>query len=88
MATVHLARLVSASWQAGVDEFADRGCGLVRAEAQFAAQQALPVYPAAAGDFVATAINLRLRFAGGNTARPSELTVVNGSKTESFRRAD
>ena len=24
---------LSASWQAGVDEFADRGCGLVRAEA-------------------------------------------------------
>ena len=27
------------SWQAGVDEFADRGCGLVRAEAEFAAQE-------------------------------------------------
>src|SRR5580704_1119932 len=29
-----------ASWQAGIDEFADRGCGLVRAKAQFAAQEA------------------------------------------------
>ena len=29
-----------ASWQAGVDEFADRGCGLVRAKAEFAAQEA------------------------------------------------
>jgi CubicO group peptidase (beta-lactamase class C family) len=55
---------------------------------EFARQQALPVYPAAAGDFVATAINLRLRFAGDNAARPSELTVFNGNTTELFKRAD
>jgi hypothetical protein len=56
--------------------------------AEFTGQQALAVYPAAAGDFVATAINLRLRFAGSDTARPSELTVVNGNETESFKRTD
>jgi len=54
----------------------------------FARQQALAVYPAADGDFVARAINLRLRFAGDDAARPSELTVINGNKTESFKRAD
>jgi len=54
----------------------------------FAGQQPLPLYPAAAGDFVATAINLRLRFSDGDAARPSELTVVTGSKTESFKRTD
>ena len=32
--------LCLASWQAGIDEFADRGCGLVPAKAQFAAQEA------------------------------------------------
>jgi hypothetical protein len=46
------------------------------------------VYPAGAGEFVARAINLRLRFADGDGARPPELTVVNGSKTESFKRTD
>lgn len=55
---------------------------------EFAHQQALPVYPAAAGEFFATAIDLRLRFAGGDQARPSELTVVNGNKTASFKRTD
>jgi len=55
---------------------------------EFAHQRALPVYPAAAGEFFARAINLRLRFAGGDTARPPELTVVNGNKTESFKRTD
>jgi len=55
---------------------------------EFAHRQALPVYPAAAGEFIARAINLRLRFAGGDTARPPELTVVNGHKTESFKRTD
>ena len=55
---------------------------------EFAHQQALPVYPAGAGEFVARAINLRLRFADGDGARPPELTVVNGSKTESFKRTD
>lgn len=55
---------------------------------EFARQQALPVYPAAAGDFVARAINLRLRFTGSNTARPSELTVIHGNKAESFKRID
>ena len=29
-----------ASWQAGIGEFADGGCGLVAAEAEFAAQEA------------------------------------------------
>jgi CubicO group peptidase (beta-lactamase class C family) len=56
---------------------------------EFARQQALPVYPAADGDFVATAINLRLRFSGDDdTAKPSELTVVNGSRKDSFKRTD
>lgn len=55
---------------------------------EFAPQQALPMYPAAAGEFVATAINLRLRFTGADTARPSELTVINGNKTETFERTD
>jgi CubicO group peptidase (beta-lactamase class C family) len=55
---------------------------------EFAFQQALPLYPAAAGEFFARAINLRLRFAGVDPARPSELTVVNGNKTELFKRTD
>lgn len=55
---------------------------------EFARQQALPLYPAASGEFFARAINLRLRFAGAGPARPSELTVVNGNKTELFKRAD
>jgi CubicO group peptidase (beta-lactamase class C family) len=55
---------------------------------EFALQPALPLYPAAAGEFVARAINLRLRFGGADPARPSELTVVNGAKTESFKRGD
>jgi hypothetical protein len=53
----------------------------------FPAQPALPVYPAAGGGFFARAIDLRLRFTGGaDPARPSELTVVNGAKTDVFRR--
>lgn len=55
---------------------------------EFAFQPALPLYPAAAGEFFATAINLRLRFAGTDPARPSELTVVNGNKADLFRRTD
>jgi hypothetical protein len=55
---------------------------------EFAGQRALAVYPAAAGDFVAKAINMRLRFAGEDTARPSELTVFNGNRTELFRRTN
>jgi CubicO group peptidase (beta-lactamase class C family) len=56
---------------------------------EFASQPALPLYPAAAaGEFFARAINLRLRFAGVDPAKPSELTVVNGSKTELFKRID
>jgi CubicO group peptidase (beta-lactamase class C family) len=55
---------------------------------ELASQPALPVYPAAAGEFFARAINLRLRFAGADPARPSELTVVNGSRTDLFRRID
>lgn len=55
---------------------------------EFAGQQPLAVYPAAAGDFLAIAINLRLRFAGSDMARPTELTVVTGNKTETFRRTD
>jgi CubicO group peptidase (beta-lactamase class C family) len=55
---------------------------------EFGFQQALPLYPAAAGEFFARAINLRLRFAGVDPARPSELTVVNGNKTELFKRTD
>jgi CubicO group peptidase (beta-lactamase class C family) len=62
----------------------DGNCLLV----EFAHQQALPVYPTAEGEFFARAINLRLRFAGGDTATPPELTVVNGNKTESFKRTD
>lgn len=55
---------------------------------RLAGQQALAVYPAGVADFVARAINLRLRFAGDDAARPSELTVVNGSRTELFKRSD
>jgi CubicO group peptidase (beta-lactamase class C family) len=55
---------------------------------EFAFQPALPLYPAAAGEFFATAINLRLRFAGVDPARPSKLTVVTGNKTELFKRTD
>jgi CubicO group peptidase (beta-lactamase class C family) len=55
---------------------------------EFASQPALALYPAAAGEFFASAINLRLRFAGADPARPSDLTVVNGSKTELFKRSD
>ena len=54
----------------------------------FASQPALPLYPAATGGFFARALNLRLRFAGADPARPSELTVVHGNKTESFKRTD
>jgi CubicO group peptidase (beta-lactamase class C family) len=56
--------------------------------AEFALQQALPLYPAAAGEFFASAINLRLQFAGADPARPSELTVTHGSTTELFKRID
>ena len=55
---------------------------------EFAHQQPLPIYPAAVGEFVARAINLRLRFAGGEAARSSELTVVSGNKTELFKRTN
>ncbi len=55
---------------------------------ELAGQQELPVYPAVDGDFVARAINLRLRFAGSDAVRPSELTVVTGNQTESFKRTD
>ena len=55
---------------------------------EFARQPALAVYPATDGGFAAGAINLRLRFAGDDAARPSELTVVNGSKSEAFKRTD
>ncbi|KJC58180.1 hypothetical protein UP10_24700 [Bradyrhizobium sp. LTSPM299] len=54
----------------------------------FPPQQPLPLYPGMGGEFFATAINLRLRFAGVDPARPSELTIVTGSKTETFTRAD
>lgn len=54
---------------------------------EFAFQQPLALYAAADGEFFARAINLRLRFAGGvDPTRPSELTVVNGNKTELFKR--
>jgi hypothetical protein len=39
-------------------------------------------------EFFARAINLRLRFAGTDPARPSELTVVNGNKADLFKRTD
>jgi CubicO group peptidase (beta-lactamase class C family) len=55
---------------------------------EFAGQMPLAVYPSAAGDFVATAINLRLQFADSDKAPPSELTVVTGNMTESFKRTD
>lgn len=69
----------------GLIEVAREGSRLL---VRLAGQQPLAVYPTAAGDFVARAINLRLRFAGGDTARPSELTIVNGSRTELFKRTD
>lgn len=55
---------------------------------EFARQPALALYPAAAGEFFATAINLRLQFAGADPARPSELTALHGQKTELFKRID
>jgi CubicO group peptidase (beta-lactamase class C family) len=55
---------------------------------ELASQPPLPAYPAAPGEFFARAINLRLRFGGDDAARPSELTVINGAKTDVFRRAD
>jgi CubicO group peptidase (beta-lactamase class C family) len=55
---------------------------------EFASQQALPLYPAAAGGFFARAINLQMRFTGPDPAKPSELTIVNGSKTELLTRVD
>jgi CubicO group peptidase (beta-lactamase class C family) len=55
---------------------------------EFPFQPALPLYPAAAGEFFARAIDLRLRFAGVAAARPCELTVVTGNKTELFKRTD
>jgi hypothetical protein len=55
---------------------------------EFASQQPLSVYPAAAGEFFSKAINLRLRFAGSEPTKPSELTVVHGDKSELFKRTD
>ncbi|MDA9392630.1 hypothetical protein WN73_19065 [Bradyrhizobium sp. CCBAU 45394] len=55
---------------------------------EFADQRALAAYPAVTGEFVARALNLRLRFSGDESGRPSELTVVTGNKTELFKRAD
>jgi hypothetical protein len=52
----------------------------------FSHQQALPLYPTAAGEFFAKAINLRLRFGEADPARPSELTVIHGPKTAVFKR--
>jgi CubicO group peptidase (beta-lactamase class C family) len=54
----------------------------------FALQPPLPLFPAAAGEFFAKAINLRLQFAGPDPARPSELTVVHGPGTEAFKRIE
>jgi hypothetical protein len=55
---------------------------------ELASQEALPLHPATTGEFFARAMNLRLRFGGADPARPSELTVVNGSKTALFKRRD
>ena len=55
---------------------------------EFAPQQALPLYPSTAREFFSRAINLRLRFAGADPARPTELTVIHGDKTELFKRID
>jgi len=57
-----------------------------RLRVEFTPQQALPLYPAAAGEFFAKALNLRLRFDGHDSALPSELTVVASNKTELFKR--
>ncbi|UWU73331.1 beta-lactamase family protein [Bradyrhizobium huanghuaihaiense] len=77
---------------AGTYESVNRKIGVAqqsnRLLIEFADQRALAVYPAVAGDFVARALNLRLRFAGDDTARPSELTVVTGNKTELFKRTN
>ena len=77
---------------AGTYEGASGKIGVTRDDGRLlvalASQPVLPVYPSAAGDFFARAINLRLRFAGADPARPSELTVVTGSKTEIFQRTD
>jgi CubicO group peptidase (beta-lactamase class C family) len=55
---------------------------------EFPRQQAVPVYPTAAREFFAKAINLRLRFGDTDPARPSELTVIHGAKTDLFKRID
>ena len=56
---------------------------------EFPRQQVLPLYPtAAAGEFFAKALNMRLKFGEADPARPSELTVVHGPKTAVFKRTD
>ena len=77
---------------AGTYEGVNGGIGVAqdgdRLLVEFAFQQPLPLYPAATGEFFARALNLRVRFAGTDPERPSELTVVNGSKTDVFKRID
>ncbi len=55
---------------------------------ELASQHPVPVYPAAEGEFFAKAINLRLRFAGSDPARPSEVSVLHGQQSEPFKRID
>jgi CubicO group peptidase (beta-lactamase class C family) len=55
---------------------------------EFPQQGAIPLYPTAGREFFGRAINLRLRFGDPDPARPSELTVIHGAKTELFKRTD
>ena len=54
----------------------------------FPRQVPLPLYPTAAGEFFAKALNMRLKFGETDLARPSELTVIHGPKTAVYKRAD
>jgi hypothetical protein len=54
----------------------------------FGQQRPLPLFPIAGGEFFATAIYLRARFDGSDTARPAGLTITLSAKTISLNRVD
>jgi hypothetical protein len=55
---------------------------------RFSQQAPIPVFPTAAGEFFARAINLRARFGGSDAARPTSLTIIFPGKTIDFNRVD
>jgi CubicO group peptidase (beta-lactamase class C family) len=55
---------------------------------EFPRQEPIPLYPSADREFFGKAINVRLRFEDEGSARPSELTVIHGAKTDLFKRTD